>query len=56
MATNNFYADQTRSFTSLVAGTKVSHYIIISKIGAVPPTEIKLPTLMARENPKTGAK
>ena len=34
MATNGFDDDQTRSFTNLDAGTKVSHYTIISKIGA----------------------
>ncbi len=34
MAANEFDDDQTRSFTLLVAGTKVSHYTIISKIGA----------------------
>ena len=34
MAANGFDDDQTRSFTSLVAGTKVLHYSIISKIGA----------------------
>ena len=33
MAANDFNDDQTRSFTSLAAGTKVSHYTIISKIG-----------------------
>ncbi len=34
MAANGFDDDQTRSFTALAAGTKVSHYKIISKIGA----------------------
>ena len=34
MAANGFDDDQTRSFTNLAAGTKVSHYTIISKIGA----------------------
>ena len=34
MAASGFDNDQTRSFTNLVAGTKVSHYTIISKIGA----------------------
>ena len=34
MAANGFDDDQTRSFISLAAGTKVSHYTIISKIGA----------------------
>lgn len=34
MAANGFDDDQTRSFTNLAAGTKVSHYKIISKIGA----------------------
>ena len=34
MAANGFDDDQTRSFTSLAAGTRVSHYKIISKIGA----------------------
>jgi len=34
MAASGFDDDQTRSFTYLVAGTKVSHYTIISKIGA----------------------
>ena len=34
MAANGFDDDQTNSFTQLVAGTKVSHYTIISKIGA----------------------
>ena len=34
MAASRFDDDQTRSFTYLVAGTKVSHYTIISKIGA----------------------
>lgn len=33
MAINGFDDDQTRSFTALAAGTKVSHYKIISKIG-----------------------
>jgi serine/threonine protein kinase len=31
---NEFDDDQTREFTNLTAGTKVSHYTIISKIGA----------------------
>ncbi|UCG60748.1 MAG: protein kinase, partial [Candidatus Zixiibacteriota bacterium] len=34
MAASEFGDDQTRSFTFLSAGTKVSHYNIISKIGA----------------------
>jgi serine/threonine protein kinase len=34
MAANGFDDDQTRSFTNLAAGTIVSHYKIISKIGA----------------------
>jgi len=34
MATNGFDDDRTRSLSSLVAGTEVSHYTIISKIGA----------------------
>lgn len=34
MATNEFDDDQTREFTNLTAGTKVSHYTIVSKIGA----------------------
>jgi len=34
MAANEFDDDQTRPFTNLAAGTKVSHYAIISKIGA----------------------
>ena len=34
MATNEFDDDQTREFTNLTAGTKISHYTIISKIGA----------------------
>ncbi len=34
MTANESNDDQTRSFTSLAAGTKVSHYTIISKIGA----------------------
>lgn len=34
MVTNGHDDDQTRSFTNLAAGTIVSHYIIISKIGA----------------------
>jgi hypothetical protein len=34
MSANESDDDQTRSFTSLVAGTKVSHYTIMSKIGA----------------------
>lgn len=33
MAANGFDDDQTRSFTALAAGTIVSHYKIISKIG-----------------------
>jgi len=34
MAANGFDDDQTRSSTNLAAGTEVSHYKIISKIGA----------------------
>jgi serine/threonine-protein kinase len=34
VAANGFDDDPTRSFTQLAAGTKVSHYTIISKIGA----------------------
>jgi serine/threonine protein kinase/Tfp pilus assembly protein PilF len=34
MAPNGFEDDQTRSFTSLAAGTVVSHYEIVSKIGS----------------------
>ncbi len=34
MTSQGFDDDQTRSFTQLNAGTKVSHYTIISKIGA----------------------
>lgn len=34
MTANEIDDDQTRSFTNLVANTKVSHYTIISKIGA----------------------
>ncbi len=34
MAANGLNDDQTRSFTALVAGTIISHYKIISKIGA----------------------
>ncbi len=34
MVVNGFDDDQTRSFINLAAGTKVSHYKIISKIGA----------------------
>lgn len=34
MAANGLDDDQTRSFTNLAAGTKVSHCTIISKIGA----------------------
>ncbi|UCC44873.1 MAG: protein kinase, partial [Candidatus Zixiibacteriota bacterium] len=34
MAANGFDDDQTRSFTNLAVGTIVSHYKIISKIGA----------------------
>jgi serine/threonine protein kinase/tetratricopeptide (TPR) repeat protein len=34
MTANGFDDDQTRSFTTIAAGTTVSHYKIISKIGA----------------------
>ena len=34
MATSGFDDDRTSSFTNLVAGTKITHYTIISKIGA----------------------
>jgi len=34
MTANNFDDDDTQSFVPLTAGTKVSHYKIISKIGA----------------------
>ncbi len=34
MAANESNDDQTRSLTNLAAGTEVSHYTIISKIGA----------------------
>ncbi len=34
MAANGFDDDRTRSFTNLTAGTQISHYKIISRIGA----------------------
>lgn len=34
MVANGFDNGQTRSFTILAAGTRVSHYKIVSKIGA----------------------
>ena len=34
MATDGFEDDQTREFTNLITGTKISQYTIISKIGA----------------------